>query len=185
MIPTSYIELINWRIFEHQRFVIPTVSTILVDKNGSGKTSYLAAIYSLLTGQCWPQLKFADMLRSREHYFAVRSDHQEWFLSAKTSARSSVTTKFSLPEDIYLPRVALYQPDDNRWLFVDRQSKMDILDRIVMSVEGLQFARDIKQLNQLLRNKQRILRRFLEEGYSDEVLVHTYSRQIEEVSTRI
>jgi hypothetical protein len=140
--PKLSLRLSNWRCFLHQQIDLPDQPAILIDQNGSGKTSLLSAFYSLLTGQPWPQTKWSDHLRQDTDYFGISTSYPDWYISSKLSPSGRLQVRKEFPEvsisfagsllDKHKPPTILtYTPTDNYWLSQSRSTKLSSLDQLI------------------------------------------------------
>ncbi len=91
------IELLNWRIFEKTKFELPSQSFLLTGRNGSGKTSFLSAFYSLWTGQSFGG-KLVQNLRSGSQYFGILTNQEDWYLTGKIGGTGRLQSSYSKPK---------------------------------------------------------------------------------------
>jgi DNA replication and repair protein RecF len=177
---TSTITLNNWKSFENARFLLPQDPFVIVDKNGSGKTSMLSALYSLVSGKCWPESKFIEYLSTGKQYFGVSSDSPDFYLTGKVGLSGRVTTKWIKPPERELPAVLTYQPTDNYWLFYSRTEKIKVLDKYTALLNGDEHSEAINKLFKITKNKLSYLKHNLQENIQepDWLLVNDLNRKI-------
>ncbi len=156
------IYLHNWRCFSTTKFTLPTDSLVIIDNNGSGKTSLISAIYSLFTNSPFPYTKYIDALKIDSNYMGILSNIKNLSLTGElrnsrfyTRYNSLVFNKNKIDKtNLFLnkPTILTYLPIDNLWLSSDRKSKLQILDIILGQVfEDFNFY--LKKLNKLLKIK--------------------------------
>lgn len=190
------IKLHNWRVFDTQKFALPSESFVLCDQNGSGKTSLTSAVYTLFTGQSWPNTKFQHNLRSEENYFGISTAFPDWSFTGQISSSGRIVTKFKKPSDFILkewipgclvwPKIFTYLPTDNFWFYQSRSNKLAILDNLLIQVYGDVYAKNILQLDKLVKSKSKLIKHYLEnKNKVDEVLVQTLGQEIYVVSMDI
>ncbi len=189
------LRLNNWRSFESAYINLPKHPAILCDQNGSGKTSVLAATYSLLTGNPWPQTKFNHSLRGGQNYFGVESQtSQSWYLNGKISPSGRLATRYEAPDQINWPfessqsqvkiklqkiKVLTYLPTDNSWLFESRTKKIRILDELLGQIYTNDYLEPIRKLTQACLQKQKLIRYSKAENQPiDRTLLTTLSQEI-------
>ncbi len=177
-----YLRLNNYRCFVSASFEIPSTDFIILDKNGSGKTSILSAIYSIYTGKSLPSTKFPEYLQSGQDYFGISTD-DDWFINGKISASGRVITKYSNPSEIK-DTVLTYQPSDNYWLQQSRVSKLSTLDHII-SQTNKEYLKLIASLDKVCKNKLSSLKESNLSGVTDMILVNFLGQQILELSKQI
>ncbi len=161
------LRLNNWRCFDTVNLNLPREAFIIVDQNGSGKTSVLSAIYSLFTGAPFPNTKFNYSLKFQKDYFGLQvQDHPtQWFLNGKRAANGRLIVKFERPEFLELDflsnskivfddlQVLTYLPTDNTWLFESRTQKLKILDDLLSQIYGKPYREALKKLQQVCTQK--------------------------------
>ncbi len=168
------LQLNNWRCFDSLTINLPQDAFIIIDQNGSGKTSILSALYSLLTGAPFPNTKFTHSLKFQKDYFGlqVQNYSDQWFLNGKISPSGRLTIKFEHPEFVKLnflknnqAKVSLddlqiftYLPTDNTWLFENRTQKLKILDDLLSQIYGKPYTEALKKLQQACTQKLSLIK---------------------------
>jgi len=184
MIATPYtIKLHNWRKFDTCTITIPRIPVCIVDQNGSGKTSVIAAIHALETGRPWPGLAFKQSLKFKSEYFGITLD-DDLHLGGSVSASGRLVTKYTNEKEHRTP-IMTYIPNDNLWLFLSRTQKLQILDTLLMQSIGNEYTSLLEDLNKTVKQKTALLKRFLEDGRDDRTLAIQYGNQIHTLSVRI
>jgi DNA replication and repair protein RecF len=176
----------NWRCFGSIQLCLPTHSFVIVDDNGSGKTSILSAFYSLFTGQPWPMTKFSESLKNGDSYYGLITGYPDWSLTGQISTNGRLTNKYQKPSKNPLSdsttgllRVFTYLPSDNNWLNTSRTSKLSTLDILLSLCYGEEYTITLKQLNKYVKSKNELIKHTVEFGrQSDLNLVTTLSEQI-------
>lgn len=184
IIPTSTLHFYNWRMFENAKFQLPNSSFSVVGNNGSGKTSYLSGIFSIMTFRSFPDTVFGEMLRVGGEYFGIQTEDSEWFLSGKKAINGRLITKHSSISDT-LPTVISYTPNDNQLLFLSRASKIKSIDELLIQYYGAEFEKDLELLTKLNKNKLSLIKHIQEGGFNDQITAKDYTLKILEVSNRI
>ena len=175
----------NWRQFEVADFEIDIrQSFAIVDANGSGKTSILAAIYSLLTSQPWPGTKFVSSLKQGEQYFGISTQDKEWFLSGRINNYGRLIPAYSSKFDI-LPKVITYQTRDNYWLLQPRETKLKELDILLSQINPQNYKNLINQQNHILRAKLNLLKHQREQNLIDYSLLFDLNLKLLNISQQI
>ncbi len=186
------IKLHNWRIFKESKFALPRDSFVIIDTNGSGKTSLISAFYTLFTGRSWPGTKFMQNLRVGEGYLGLSTEYSEWALTGQISPSGRLSTKYlKLPEDCYQealesnleavqwPKVLTYLPTDNYWFNQSRTAKLDILNNLLNQVIGQRYYEALDNLNKSVTGKQKLIKHVLEnELNADNVMLTTLNAEI-------
>lgn len=188
MLKKLELKLNNWRCFSHQDFVIEWQSQILIDNNGSGKTSLLSAIYTLLTSRPWPNTKFKESIKSKTEYFGISTNNPNWFVTGKFSSNARLVTKFSCPNnyDFENSKVLTYIPNDNTWFFESRTRKLSILDNLLIEVHGLEYEKSLKKLNKFAASKLKLIKHTQETQLEvDTTLLNTLNQEILNESIKI
>ncbi len=188
------LSLHHWRCFQTKKFSLPSESFLIVDQNGSGKTSLVSAFYSLLTGQPWPLTKFSQNLQLGKEYFGVSTSFESWALMGKINPSGRLSLKYLKPDllmDTQIvnffvggwPKVLTYLPIDNYWLNQERSKKLSLLDTLLSAVYGSIYIEALSSLDKVLRAKQKLIKHCLEtEQFGDLTLITTLSEQILEYS---
>lgn len=170
------ITLHNWRRFESQKFYLPNSSFTIVDANGEGKTSLLAALYSLFTKKSWPSTKLIDHLKAGSNYFGISSHHSSWYFNGQLGMNGRLKTNYSRPTDEIAifgqtiltnqiwPKILTYLPTDNYWLYQPRTQKMGILDELLGQIFEKDYEDNLKKLGKIVESKNRIIRHYRETG---------------------
>lgn len=164
------IKLINWHCFDQVEFALPIKSLFIKDKNGAGKTSLLSAIYSVLTGQPWPNTKFKESLKFEQIYFGLQTNEKDWFLAGKYSANMRFLAQHSLPENLDFGnlgelkniKVLTYTPNENLWFSLPRQERLKNLDILLGQIYGQNYLEIVKNLEKIIRHKQKILKKIIQ-----------------------
>ncbi len=194
------LQLHNWRCFEQTNLQLPPNSLVIIDHNGSGKTSLLSAIYSLFTGLPFPETKFHFSLRQGATYFGLQvlQHPGTWFLNGKLSPTSRrLTTKWEIPDLLTLGfakqpvsnkqlQIFTYLPTDNYWLTLNRSEKLRVLDDLLGQIYGSDYNHHLKQLQQAQTQKLAILRHCRQHNQPlDYSLYLTYSQLLFEHSSKL
>ena len=194
------LQLHNWRCFEQAKFQLPSSSLVIVDRNGSGKTSLLSAIYSLFTGLPFPETKFTFCLKQDTTYFGLQILNQPkaWFLNGKLSPNNHrLTTKWEIPELLHLDfakqlvfakelQIFTYLPTDNYWLTLSRSDKLRVLDDLLGQIYGPDYNHSLKRLHQVQAQKLAIIRHCKQHNQPlDYSLYLTYSQLLFEHSVKL
>jgi recombinational DNA repair ATPase RecF len=194
--PKLSLRLSNWRCFLHQQIDLPDQPAILIDQNGSGKTSLLSAFYSLLTGQPWPQTKWSDHLRQDTDYFGISTSYPDWYISSKLSPSGRLQVRKEFPEvsisfagsllDKHKPPTILtYTPTDNYWLSQSRSTKLSSLDQLIGLVIT-DYPKLLKTLDKQVRSKQSYIKQIQEfPDNLDWPLVSMYNQAIWKASLKV
>jgi recombinational DNA repair ATPase RecF len=149
------ITLHNWRCFEHLTFQMPSTSFVIADRNGTGKTSMLNAIYTLYTGKSWPNTLPYDHMKEGADFIGVRASKQ-WYWSGKKGPSGRMGYSYAKTKE--LPVLFTYSPTDNDWLGYTRVKKLSIADTLIATMEP-SYGLHLQTLNQLVRQKQRLIKK--------------------------
>ena len=177
------LKLTNYRCFDDIKFTIPNSNFILLDDNGSGKTSILSAFYSITTGKPFPNSKFINYLQFNKQYFGISRDNTNCFLNGKISSNGKISTKW-INENKNSETVLTYQPTDNLWLTFPRKLKLDILDKII-SQSNSSFEILITKLDKIVKSKLALIKKTRQTNQTDLVLVKFLHDCILSLSTQI
>lgn len=155
----------NWRCFSNLHLSLPDHSFIIVDDNGSGKTSVLSAFYSLYTGQPWPTTKFSESLKSNSLYYGLITGFPDWSLTGQIGSNGRLINKYQKPANnplqnpiTLLPQVFTYLPSDNTWLGSTRSIKLGILDNLLSLCYNENYTLALKQLTRYVKSKNELIR---------------------------
>jgi DNA replication and repair protein RecF len=190
-----HLRLHNWRSFERADFALPTESFIIIDDNGSGKTSLISAFYSLFTGQSWPTTKLAQHLQSGKDYFGVSTQYPDWSFTGQISPSGRVVSKYQkLPDEYFTnlveqsldsqthynqPKILTYLPTDNYWFNQSRSNKLDILDNLLTQILNQNYKFSLQNLDKLVKSKQKLIKHTLENPDNfDVALLSTLNQSI-------
>jgi recombinational DNA repair ATPase RecF len=177
----------NWRCFSENRLAWPSHSFLLMDQNGSGKTSLVAGMYSLFTGRAWPGTKLQDSLRQDKEYFGLDYNAGELVLTGKISPSGRLVSKYenNLPEP-EKPKILTYLPTDNYWFNASRSQRLAVLDNLLSLLFDDFYETNLKQLEQTIRHKTQLIK-FGQESLDlvDPILWRTLNQQIALFSERI
>lgn len=178
-----HLNLTNYRCFSSASFEIPDVDFIILDKNGSGKTSILSALYSLYTGKPLPNTKFPEYLQSSQDYFGIGTDDSNWFINGKIGPSGRLTAKYSNPNQIK-NTIITYQPNDNYWLQQSRSSKLSTLDQIIGQKDS-EYLKLIASLDRVCKNKLSLLKESNINGIHDQIMINFLGQEILNLSRQI
>ena len=181
------LQITNWRLFTSHVANIQLRNTLILDKNGAGKTSLLSALYTVLTQQAWPGTKFKDSLRQGEQYFGLQIAEHELFVNGIISPTGRLNIKKSedTVEEVYGYNVLTYVPNDNQWLFLSRSARLEIFDNLVGQIQGNTYYHQLNLLQKYVATKSRIIRAAQHGEAVDMVLVKTLTDSINHVSQSI
>jgi recombinational DNA repair ATPase RecF len=178
-----HLTLTNYRCFSSTSFTIPDADFIILDKNGSGKTSILSAIYSLHTGKPLPNTKFPEYLQSEQEYFGIGTDDSDWFINGKIGPSGRLSTKYSNPSEVK-STVLTYQPNDNYWLQQSRSSKLGTLDQIIGQTNN-EYLDLVLKLDRVCKNKLSLLKESNLHGTHDQIMINFLGQEILNLSRQI
>jgi DNA replication and repair protein RecF len=177
------LRLINWKIFADSTFMLSNKNFIIADKNGIGKSSILFGLYTLLSGKPWPNTKLGDHIHKNSQYFSIGSKELNSYISGELSNNN----KFKINHHIsplfenQLPKIITYQPEDNYWLSLSRQKKIEILDQLIEIEHSKVYTLLLKRLSKFLRQKQMLIKSKCE----DWLIIDTTNKHIFELSIQI
>lgn len=189
------LSLHNWRVFDNQNFSLPEKSFAIIDQNGSGKTSLMAAIYTILTKKPWPGTRFSSNLKVGSEYFGVSTEFANWSFTGQIGPSGRLLTKYNRPEgainflgqDLMYgkdwPRVLTYLPTDNYWLSLPRSQKLGILDNLLGQIFDQKYHNCLSNLQKNVESLARLIKFQNETGKTaDFILVESLQSQIMENS---
>jgi len=168
-------------------------SGLIVDANGSGKTSLMSALYSLVTGWSWPGTKFSQHLSTGSQYLGISTDKADWNLLGRLSTSARLIVKHSLPQlwpeefgGLGCPQVFTYLPTDNYWLSQSRTAKLQVLDSLLAQVYGAPYRILLDKLTKTIRSKQKLIQHCNDNQIpGDLILIRSFGREIAELSIDI
>ena len=180
------IRLNNWKNYTFASFLIPENSFLLIDNNGTGKTSLLTAIYSLFHAKAWPGDKLRSFLRSGQNFFGISSADPDFFFSGKINIQGRIIPKSSRPNPRKFPLILTYQPGDNEWLGFTRSKKLDYLDTILATIYGQEYKNSLDQFTKTLKAKQTLLRNYQDTGIEpDKNLINPLNQNLIQESLQL
>jgi len=188
---TPNLTLHNWRIFDKQDFALPNHSFAIIDQNGTGKTSLVSAIYTILTKKAWPGTKFSSNLKIGSDYFGISTEFSDWSFTGQIGPSGRLLSKYTRPEGSIdflgqelnygknWPRVLTYLPTDNYWLSMTRSQKLGILDNLLGQIFDINYHSSLLSLTKNVESLGRLIRFTNETGKpADFILVETLQTQI-------
>jgi recombinational DNA repair ATPase RecF len=185
MLPHT-ITLTNWRSFSSTTLHLPQKSFLIQDKNGSGKTSILSAMYSLYTGQPFPNTKFPDFLRQNQQYLGISTENNEWYINGQISPSGRLVIKRSTPQFDTRSVVLTYQPNDNYWLELSRGQKLGILDALLSQVYIKEYVTVLGDLEKVVKGKTNLLKYYHDTGVKpDEIIARQLHEKVVVFSDRL
>lgn len=174
------LNLQNWRGFTNQKFEIPSDSLLILDQNGSGKTSILSAFYSLFNKKPWPNTRLLDHLKLGSNYFGILTEFNDWSLTAKIAPSGKLTTKYQKPDfeinifgnnldssDNSWPTILTYQASDNQLFSLSRSQRLAVLDTLLSQVFGLEYEKANKKLQLFTQSKLKLIKKTLDNSDFD------------------
>ena len=173
------IRLTNWRCFSDYKFAITSDRLIITDSNGSGKTSIISSIFTLLTNSAWPGTTLRQSIRHDQEYFNLFAD-KHWYTSALLeNGRLRKKSKTDSRPDL---KPITYTPDDNWWLTFSRTKKLQILDEMISQIHP-EHRTNIRQLTKAVTNKSAYIRNLRDaKTRFDQTLVTTLGNNIHQLS---
>lgn len=174
------IQLKNWRVFEDTFFELPNQSFLLTGDNGNGKTSFLMAVFALLTGNVFGG-KMIQNLRTNSHYFGIQTNISNWSLTGQIGTTGRLKTNYQRPNLIF-PNVLSYLPNENSWFESGRTTKLAFLDNLLSQIYP-KYSQTLTKFNKSLKIKQKFLQECnLQNSTGDQFLMHTLSQEVYENS---
>jgi recombinational DNA repair ATPase RecF len=167
---STRISLNYWRCFEQQNFSLPNHSFLLVDENGSGKTSLLSAYYSLLTGKPWPASKWKDNLQQGRDYFGIGLN-KDWSVTGKISPSGRLISSIVFPEKLVFPKVITYLPSDNYFLNLPRAQKLAVLDNSLGEMFDQEYTNLLNKLDRAVRSKSLLIKNYINENIHPDSII--------------
>lgn len=169
------INLTNWRLFDQKKFALPKKSFLLTGNNGNGKTSFLMAIYTLLTGNVFGG-KMIQNLKTDTQYFGIETD-KNWSLTGQIGTNGRLKVNFQKP-NLNFPSVLSYLPNENSWFESSRIAKLGFLDNLLAQVYP-KYSQSLTKFNKSLKVKQKFLQDCIQNNSTgDQFLMHTLSQEI-------
>lgn len=169
------ISLTNWRLFDQSKFNLPNKSFLLTGNNGNGKTSFLMAIYALLTGSVFGG-KMIQNLKTDSQYFGIETN-KNWSLTGQIGTNGRLKVNFQKP-DLIFPSVLSYLPNENSWFEASRISKLSFLDNLLAQIYP-KYSQNLVKFNKSLKVKQKFLQNCIQNNSTgDQFLMHTLSQEI-------
>lgn len=177
------ISLTNWRLFDQKKFSLPKKSFLLIGNNGNGKTSFLMAIYALLTGNVFGEKfggKMIQNLRTDTQYFGIETD-KNWSLTGQIGTNGRLKINHQKPNLVF-PSVLSYLPNENSWFESSRTGKLAFLDNLLSQIYP-KYSQNVTKFNKSLKAKQKFLQDCVQNNSTgDQFLMHTLSQEVYENS---
>ena len=152
-----HIRTTNWRIFNEATWDIPDNSVYILDKNGSGKTSLLSALYTLWTAQPFPGTRLRDALKNGADYFGIQDIEQGDFISGVLRPTGRLQLKTS-DDFVANTRVYTYIPNDNLWFSLSRTRQLEIWNTLLFQRFGALYASLLFTLEKSVATKSRLIK---------------------------
>jgi recombinational DNA repair ATPase RecF len=185
------IMLHNWRCFENQKFIIPNTSFVVSDENGKGKSSFLAALYSLYTSNPWVGTRFSDSLKQNSNYFGILTPYPDWSLAGEISRSGRLVTKYSSPKNFPFgnngnrPVVFTYTPQDNNLFSFSRSLKLGYFDEIIGQLYP-EYSKFVRELDKTVRSKNAYIKHCLKvETFGEEAMILSLGEKIFDLSQQV
>ncbi len=181
----------NWRCFDATSFSLPNNSFVISDDNGVGKTSLLAAVYSLYTSNPWVGTRFSETIKQNTNYFGLLTAYPDWSLSGQVSPSGRLVTKYSKPKENPMsiggdyPAIFTYTPLDNMLLSLPRTQKLAHFDQLIGQIYP-EYLKTIKELDKCVKSKFAYIKHCFElQIPGEDAMVIPVSESIYQLSLRI
>ena len=152
----------NFRNYEKAFFKFgPT--TVIIGKNGVGKTSILEAISMLSMTTSWKTEKDSEVVRWDQSFARVTSDLRELVIQVHPYLKRIKIDGVSKRtfQVIGLFPTTLFQPDDLQLIYGSPTMRRHYLDRVI-SQTSTAYTEAIIELNQVLKQRNRLLKNIQE-----------------------
>jgi DNA replication and repair protein RecF len=178
------LQLINFKNYEEVKLDLSSKINVLVGKNGSGKTNLLDAIHYLsITKSAFSADNFS--VRQGADFFSIRGSFirkkniQEVVCSYQTGSkkilREGVNEYAKLSEHIGKYPVVLIAPDDTELVKEGSDERRKFFDSLLSQLDPV-YLNNLIQYNQALKQRNGLLKLFVEKNTFDEIALESYDR---------
>ncbi len=181
------LRLTNFKNYAAQSFEFSERLNCLVGRNGQGKTNLLDAIHFLSITKSASGLLDRNLVRHGEEFFRLEADFQKDGRAEKVVAKFQAGGKKTFERDgAEIERMvdhigqfpsAMVAPDDVRLVQDGSEDRRRFLDMTLSQVSA-EYLRNLLIFNQLHRQRNAILKSFLETKSFDPALLEAVERQM-------
>lgn len=181
------IALLNFKNYEEARLDFSPEINCFVGDNGSGKTNLLDAIYYLCLTKSAFQLTEANNVKHDEPYFLLkgqflRDDKEEkiqvgFQLGQRKQMKRNDVPYERLSEHIGRYPLVLIAPDDTALIKEGNELRRRFFDGL-LAQDSNEYLDVLLKYNQLLKQRNSLLKQFAERGRRDLDLLDTYTQQM-------
>lgn len=158
----SSIHLRQYRSYDDVVFDFPADTTMIVGKNGTGKTNLLEAIYVLLTGRSFRDSDY-DLTQHEKSWWTITGivdgvEREIRYQDDRKQYRIGDTWYKRIPQSFALP-VVLFEPDHLALIHGSPKKRRDYIDNLITQLSPqfrsviTRYDRILSQRNRLLKNK--------------------------------
>lgn len=159
----SSIHLRQYRSYDDVVFDFPADTTMIVGKNGTGKTNLLEAIYVLLTGRSFRDSDY-DLTQHEKSWWTITGivdgvEREIRYQDDRKQYRIGDTWYKRIPQSFALP-VVLFEPDHLALIHGSPKKRRDYIDNLITQLSPqfrsviTRYDRILSQRNRLLKNKK-------------------------------
>ena len=187
--------LLNFKNYEERKFHFTGGFNAIVGKNGTGKTNLLDAVYLL----CLTKSAFATTdsqnLKHKEQFFVVQgifeqTENQQTELQCSLQQGKS---KMMRVNKVAYPKVnqhigkypcVLITPYDTDLIREGSETRRKFFDATLCQASP-HYLTDLLEYNQLLQQRNSLLKQFAERNYHDKTLLQVYTEKLLPLNQRI
>lgn len=176
------LQLINFKNYAEARVNFSAKINVLVGKNGSGKTNLLDAIHYLALTKSAVSAADTYCIRHGEQHFFLkgafrqgqnRNDISSAYQAGKKIFKEGVNEYQKLSDHIGKYPVVLIAPDDTDLVKEGSELRRKFFDSIISQLDHV-YLESLIQYNQVLRQRNSLLKIFAETNRVDAVALDTY-----------
>ncbi|MDH3652353.1 MAG: DNA replication and repair protein RecF, partial [Saprospiraceae bacterium] len=182
-----YIKLTNFKSYSTAEFEFADKLNLIFGLNGAGKTNLLDAIYCLAMTQSNFKVPDQQLIKIGQDFYRleaglVRKDEQHLIVIKSQKRAKKVIEKDEvayqkLAEHIGFIPIVMVAPDDLELVTGGNSLRRTLIDRTISQVDRSYLKHSIDYLR-LLKQRNALLKQFLEGRSYDEVLLTTYDEKM-------
>jgi len=179
--------LTNFKNYESESLDCSPRLNCIVGMNGMGKTNLLDAVYYLCMGKSHFKLVDGNVVRHKADFFRLEGHFRlagrlEKIVAKvqprrrKELERNGVAYQ-RLSDHVGLLPVVFIAPDDTYLIAEGSEARRQFLDNTLSQIEH-RYLQELIRYNQVLKQRNALLKQFAERGHSDPALLEVYDRQL-------
>jgi DNA replication and repair protein RecF len=186
--------LINYKNYEDSELIFSPQINVFTGMNGSGKTNLLDAVYYLSLTKSAFHNNDALNIRHGQAFFRLTADFkkgdQEFFVEAAFSGGQKKLFKVNkypyekIRDHIGQFPVILITPYDTDVIREGSEERRKFFDGVLSQLDKV-YLSELMRYNQILKQRNSLLKQFNERNYVDHDLVSTYDEQLLDAAEKI